>query len=330
MGDTEQNGDSPSRRPRRKGVAAALSFLCPGLGFMYIGQLRRGLVTNLLCALALVAFVGLFAALEFFPVLPLLVLVTGWLVASGIVAATVCEAIDDRAEPYELKGYNHWTIYSATFLLAYVLPLAATIVVSNQFVWELYRVETSAMYPNVKPGDTVLIKKNAYRSAAPSPGQLAFVDIPGTDDRRVLRVLADAETASDGPDVRLAGGTIYVGGERLPQVPFDTRVASAADGDTPEYELWVERNHGHAYVVSLRPSLKGKPNYESTSLDAGEFYFLADNRSYPDDDDAEAGDSRQIGPIGRDRIVGRPLYIAWSTSPSSGDIRWDRIGLRLQ
>jgi len=332
MGDTRQTGDDRARRPRRKGVATALSFLCPGLGLMYVGKLRCGLLANALAVAALAAFVGLFALLEFFPALPLLVLIAGWLVFSALVAADVRAAIDDRSEPYEPKGYNHWTIYGATFLLAYVLPLAATLVVSNQFVWEFETVETNAMYPNLKPGDTAIIHKTAYRSEPPSPGDLVAVDVPGSDETRVLRVVANGAGDAEAADVRRAGDTIYVGGERLSGLPLGTRIASAAGGHRSDFELWVERNGGRPYVVSLRPSLKGEPSFESTSLDDGELYLLADNRSYPGGEEADTatGDSRQFGAVGRERIVGRPLYVAWSTSPSSGASRWHRIGLRLQ
>ncbi|MFB6371989.1 MAG: signal peptidase I, partial [Bradymonadaceae bacterium] len=225
------------------------------------------------------------------------------------------------------------TIYIATFLIAYVLPMALTVVVSNQYIWRLDRVETKAMYPTLKPGDTVLVRKNAYQSSAPTPGQLVAVEAPGDESgSRILRILADSASASEGPDVRVAGDSFYIGGQRLEQRPLDPGAASVSDGEPSKYELWVERNRDHAYVVSLRPSLKGKPSYKSTTLDDRELYLLADNRSYPNADDraTDKVDSRQLGPIRRDRITGQPLYIAWSTSPSTGEIRWDRIGLRLQ
>ena len=310
-----------------------LSILSPGLGFLYVGKLGRGLTANLLFVLPLVGLVALFAALEFFPALPLVVLAIGWLLFTGLVIHEVWSEIDESGESYKLKGFNHWTIYSGTFLLSYVLPIAATIVFSHQAIWELDRVDTRAMYPNLKPGDTVLIKKNAYQSKTPPLSALVALRFPGTDGYRIRRVLANdvVNSLSDAPGVRLAGDTIYVGGEQLSQVPYDARLASAAGRPTPDYELWVERNHGNAYVVALRPSLMGKPSYESTDLGSGELYLLTDNRSFPDSDaHSGPGDSRQFGTVHRDEVAGKPLYIAWSTSPSTGEIRWERIGLRLQ
>ncbi|MFB6371988.1 MAG: hypothetical protein ABEN55_02460, partial [Bradymonadaceae bacterium] len=104
MADTEQTSDDTERRPRRKWVAAALSFLCPGLGLMYVGKLAQGLRTNLLFVVALSAVAVLFAVVDFFPGLPLLVLAVGWLVVSSLITRDVWADIDARPETYELRA----------------------------------------------------------------------------------------------------------------------------------------------------------------------------------------------------------------------------------
>lgn len=298
---------------------------------MYVGKLWRGVIVNLAVVASLIAFVGLFVVLEFFPVLPLLVLVAGWLLVSSLIVRDIWADVDAREETYELKGYNHWTVYSVVFLLAYVLPLAATLGAANAYVWELHEVETRAMYPSLEPGDTVLVKKTTVRSRPTDMAELVALEAPGTDRQRILRVIASGADNSEST-VRLAGDSLYVDDERLTQVPFDTRVASAAGNTTPEYELWVEHNHDDAYLVSLRPSMIDKPTYTQTTLENDQLYLLADNRSFSNDDgDSDSAvDSRDFGPVGRDNLTGTPLYVAWSTSPSSGEIRWNRIGLRLQ
>jgi signal peptidase I len=49
---------------------------------------------------------------------------------------------------------------------------------------------------------------------------------------------------------------------------------------------------------------------------------MADNRNAGED-------SRHWGPLARDRIVGRPVWIYWS-SDAKGHTRWDRVGIRIR
>ncbi len=294
---------------------------------MYVGRPWRGLGANLLGVGALAGFVGLFVWLEFFPLLPLLVLAAGWIVFAAMLSAEVRARADELDEAYEPRGYNHWTIYAAVALVTWALPLAATAAVSLRSVWGLATVDDRAMYPTLQAGETVLVDRSAYRSAPPERGELVAVRFPG-ESTRVLRVVA-----AGGDSIQWAAGTIYVDGTRLPQVPLDSRLASATLPEGASYELWVERNAETTYVVSLRPAHRDEPEFESTELDDDKVYLLADNRSHPEGDDGEEtgpGDSREIGPVRRGAISGEPLYVAWSNSPSTGEIRWSRIGVELR
>jgi signal peptidase I len=49
---------------------------------------------------------------------------------------------------------------------------------------------------------------------------------------------------------------------------------------------------------------------------------MADNRNAGED-------SRQWGPVPHARIMGRPVWVYWSTD-ADGHLRWSRVGLRLR
>ena len=320
---------------------------------------------------ALATFVGLFAWFSFFPLVPGAVFVVGWLVFSGLVASDVRQRIDANDERYELQSYNHWTVYSGLFLVGFVLPIAALLVFSNSFFWGLQPIDSTATYPNARPGDTVLIQKNAFRNRRPAAGELVALRFPGESSYRILRVVAAGNST-----VRLSANSVYVGERRLPRAPLETDATStppvanigestgapesdsqhasassrassgapretktsesAKSGDSSysssEFELMVEQNGNQKYVVSVNPAETGKPSFDSYNLAKQELFLLADNRSAPDSESgpSKPRDSRSIGPVGADAIAGKPLYIAWSTDPSSGTVRWGRIGLRLQ
>jgi signal peptidase I len=327
----DQQDDSETRRkPRDRRVAQLLAALSPGLGWMYVGKPWRGLAANLAYVAGLAALVGMFVVLEFFPLLPTLVLAVGWLVFTTLIVRDVGRTVDEQSEPYELRAYNHWTIYSATALLTYAVPLAAVIGVSTRSVWDLRQVEDRAMYPTVRPGESVLVDRSAYQSTPPKRGDLVALTVPGSDGNRsrILRV-----AAAGGDRIQLSADTLYVNDDRLPRAPLDARLAPAAGSEKRDWELWVERNGETTYVVSMRPSQRGEPEFASKELDDDSLYLLADNRSHSEGGDGDASaprDSRDFGPVRRGAVAGKPLYIAWSTNPSTGAIRWDRIGTELQ
>jgi len=338
---------------------------------MYVGHFAAGLVTIGGFLGLLVAFVAVWTSIEFFPILPGAVFTVAWLVLTGFVAGDVRQIAVDRDEPYELESYNHWTIYSAVFLVLYVIPIAGVVLFTGTVFWTTASAETAAMYPNLRPGDSVLVRKRVYgEEKPPRPGDLVAMQFSGDDGYRVLRILATGPTTVD-----RAATEIRVGDRTLARIPLEATGSSttaSVEGAVPipgssrsddpagtggvtadtsssdasasseetsasrvepgAYELMVERNAAARYVVSLRPSATAKPSFETYELEKNEHFLLADNRSAParQTGDGEVRDSRVFGPVRGDAIAGKPLYIAWSTDPKTGAVRWNRIGLRLQ
>jgi len=362
---SDDDGDSETR-PRLSSVATLLTSLCPGLGYLYIGEFGAGLLANALFVGLLTVFVLLWTLLEFFPILPGFVLLLVWLLGTIYAARDVRGRIAERREPYALKSYNHWTIYSAVYLVGYLLPLAAICVGTASFFWTTAPVESTAMYPNLAPGDTALIRKSTVSGESLGPGDPVAVRSSPDSKYRMLRIVAAGPT-----EVRRAANNIEVGERTLPRIPLEsvpeskTASASAAppigefrsppapeqtsseetrdDGDgnrdraersasADDYELMVERNASAKYVISIRPAANAKPSFDTFELAEDQYFLLADNRSAPDRQtgEVEVRDSRVFGPVRRDAIVGRPMFIAWSTEPSTGSIRWDRVGLRIR
>lgn len=317
-------GGTTSRSPR---LAALLTFLCPGLGYMYIGKLNRGLLLNILFIAALAGFVGLFTAVEFFPLPPLLVMAGAWLVFSALAAGDVAKLARQQGPSFDPEGYNHWTMYAAVVLLTYVLPVAAVGVFSHEFLWDVSEAQTSAMYPNAQEGDTLLIRKRAFTGRLPRRGEVVAARFQGSSDYHVLRVVA-----LPGETVTMEGNTLRIDGKRLPRYPLPDEVSTPPSLDPRGgFNLEVESNRGSDYVISFARNGSFPPTIEEMQLGEGELFLLADNRSHFDDDEDDAiRDSRDFGPVDASSLAGKPMFVAWSTTPGSGAIRWNRIGLRIQ
>lgn len=311
-------------KPRHRGVAVALSIVCPGIGYMYTGHLLKGITVNLLFLLILETFVIVFSILKFFPLLPLVVVGAAWAVFTGFVTASVLRQVGAE-EPYVLRGYNHWTIYSVVFVLTYAAPILGTAQFISQYLLGFDDIGSAAMYPTLQVGDVALVDKSAFRTNPPRRGELVAVRTEPGARPLVLRVVGVEDDI-----IRIEGETVFVNHEPLERSQLDDtalRVPSL-DGEGDLLAM-VEENDGNRYVISVSPKAFIAHSMPPTKLAANELFVLADNRSQVSAKGPERiRDSRDFGPVTLEDVAGGPLYIAWSSDP--GGTRFERIGLRTQ
>lgn len=317
----EYLGETKRRHPV---VAAGLSVLCPGIGYMYAGHLLKGITVNLLFLLALETFVIVFSILKFFPLLPLVVVGVGWLVFTTLVTASVVREVRGT-DSYVLRGFNHWTIYTVVFVLTYAGPILATGHFLSQYLLGFEQIDTAAMYPTLQVGDVALIDKSAFRNRTPRRGDLVAVQPREGSGALVLRVVGVADDI-----IRIEGETVFVNNDPLGRTELDEtalRVPSL-DGEADLLAM-VEENNGNRYVISVSPKAFIAHSMPPTKLEKHQVFVLADNRSQvATQGGARIRDSRDFGAVDLDQITGEPLYIAWSLAADS--TRWERIGLRTQ
>ena len=321
---TEYRGETSPRDPT---IARLLAFVCPGLGYLYVGEFVRGITVNLLFLFLLELFIISWSILKFFPLIPFLVLVVAWLVFAGLVASSVGRKAEELDESeFVLRGYNNWMIYAGVFLLTYVAPIGLSAQFATNHLWDFEPVQTASAYPTLEPGDTTLIDLNSFRLRAPRRGEVVAVQPPDENRIRFLRVVG-----VKGDIIRMEGETLYVNEQPVGQAPLND------DTDIDESEeanllAQVEFNQGQQYVISVSPKSFTNMTMDPVKIGPKEFFVLADNRDKVPvgTEDAKIRDSRNFGVVESEQLVGVPMYIAWSESPDSGTVRWKRIGLQVQ
>ena len=324
--DTEPLNDTSDTKARSPLTAMLLTCVSPGLGYMYVGELMRGLALNLALVVSVALLVASFGYFDFFLLAPLAVLVLTWVVVVAGAMLSVRKRVRQLGSDYETQSYNHWTMYALVALVTYLLPLVLVGVFSHRHIWSLTTVEGPAMYPNVQAGDTVLLRQTPMETSAPEAGDLVAIRAPG-ESRRILRVVA-----TPGRTISLTGKTPLVDGRPVKQYPLPTDWQAPTSLDArPGYRLLVEVNGSARYIISEAPEGEFGPELDSTMLNEGQYFLLADHRSQPDSGASFLiRDSRHFGAVRREDVAGSPAYVAWSTDPASGNIRWKRIGLRIQ
>jgi signal peptidase I len=298
---------SPGRRPW---VAAVLSLLAPGLGYVYAGRIVNGLVL-FFAYLASAPLLVLAAALP--PSTAVLLLMVG--VVLGVIVLDLYGVLDSwrlarRAGPdYALKDYNRPVVY-ALFLAAGLLypGFAFHYVRANAF--EAFYVPAGSMVPTVLNGDHILVNKAAYRSHGPERGDVVVFRHPRQPGHQwVKRVVA-----LPGDTVEVRGHEVTVNGKKLDRdrVP---PVSLPPLGGQLTGEVYEESNGGRRYRVMLAAEAAKGLDVAKATVPDGACFVLGDDR-----DNSVDSRSGELGFVPLGDVLGRVSYVHLPAAT------WERFG----
>jgi len=149
--------------------------------------------------------------------------------------------------------------------------------------YRLYRIPSESMAKTIIPGDRVYVDKTYYKQTEPQVGDIVVMRCPPNRDLTYIKRIA----AGPGDQVECDGADFRVNGLKL--------------------DVYAHAPAGQRVM---------HPDRIKYVLPPGKYFVLGDNF------DHSAMDSRFFGPIGREDILGRPLYIYYSPD-------FSRIGRNL-
>jgi signal peptidase I len=165
------------------------------------------------------------------------------------------------------------------------------------------------MKPTIQEGDRVVVNKLAYdlkvpfttieiaKWADPKRGDIVVLFSPTDGTRLVKRVIA---LPSD--HVAMVNNQLFVNGAAMPVSQPLGPVADDEQGITfVANELLAGRNH----KVMFTPQIAALRSFGPVTVPPGKYFVMGDNRD-------NSNDSRYIGYIDRERIVGKALAVAFS------------------
>lgn len=307
-------------RARRPWAAALLSLLQPGLGHLYVGQPGRAVTWFVLSLLAgaigavLLATYALDAAT--WPATAAIVL-GAYLWIAGDAARRAKLAPPD----YALRRFNHWPIYVLFVIGAGLLAEVPRRLVRAGVV-EAFRVPSVSMEPTFLLGDFVFVSKS--RAGIAKAGRGAVVVFHSVEEPGVL--VMKRIVGLPGDTLGMLDGVLRRDGAPVTE-PYVLRDDTASDSADPmmrrsQLPYWVG-SQGDQY----RPSLE---NWGPLVVPSDSVMVLGDNRH-------DSYDSRYFGPVGRNRLIGRPTVIYYSYDkygpaplPFLTAIRWNRMGRHVE
>jgi len=275
-------------KPRSRLVAGLLSILQVGLGQIYNGQLRKGL---------------LFIALPLLMVVPLAALLSNgadafllYALLFGGSAFTLFVIVDavinaGRAgEEFAPRKYNRWYVYLAVYLLCLVLRASAAGYIKHSLV-QAYKLPAAGMDPTLLAGDRILVGKTVT-ARAPKRGDLIVFGSPENPKKEFIKRVA----ATGGDTLEIRDKVLFVNKEPV----------------TEKYVSHTERE-------TLSGDLSPRDNFGPVKIPRGFLFLLGDNRD-------RSYDSRFFGAVAQSLVRGtvRSIYFSWDSKKRG--VRWERIG----
>jgi len=191
-------------------------------------------------------------------------------------------------------------------------------------------IPSGSMRPTLLEGDVVLVNRLAYdlklplsdvvllALAEPRRGDVVTLSSPAGGTRLIKRVVG-----LPGDRVAMRGGVLVLNGQPLAYGDGLTRSERVAPGWVVDAQRATEDLDGRPHAVQFLPALRARRDFAEITVPAGQYFLLGDNR-----DNSE--DSRFIGTVPRERLIGRAHHVlvsadwlgedGWRLAPRFG--RW--------
>lgn len=156
-----------------------------------------------------------------------------------------------------------------------LLIAAGLVFLIRYFIFAPFIVEGPSMEPNFHTGERLIVDKIIYSIRKPERGEVIVFHAPAGIDY-IKRVIA-----LPGETVKIENNKVFVNGKEIDE----SYIREAVD---------QKAKNGEKY----------NRDYPETTVPEGSVFVMGDNR-------LNSQDSRAIGPIGYDKIVGRADVIFW-------------------
>lgn len=167
------------------------------------------------------------------------------------------------------------------------LAIAGLLVfVIRWFLVSPFIVDGPSMQPNFKDRERIIVNKIIYDIRDPKRGEVIVFHVPEENRDFIKRVIG-----VPGDTVKVAGDTIYINGEPI---------------EEPYLEEAYAAKHAQNLLYNIDKPNSNFPNnsFPDGKVPDGTLFVMGDNRS-------NSEDSRMIGYIPMDRIVGRADLVFW-------------------
>jgi signal peptidase I len=266
-----------SAKSRKPVIALLLSFATPGLGQMYNGQLKRGIILYLggFLLAAIFLLTGLFS--KFYGMILCLAILLGFLLFVWLDA--FIGAV--KSKKITLKPYNKWYLYLIIILISsfVIRPLVSSSIRNN--IVRAYKIASSGMAPAIRIGDNLVADMKIYKSEKPKRGDIIIFEFPKDPSKDFIKRVIGTE----GEKVEIDNKKIYINDKLI---------------DDP----W-----GNFEKIGSVPYRQAIENFGPVVVPKDSLFVMGDNRN-------NSEGSRFWGFVNIRKVKGKALYIYWAKDKS--------------
>lgn len=142
------------------------------------------------------------------------------------------------------------------------------------FVAQFHKVSGQSMFPTMHHGDFLITEKISYRFGEPKRGQIVVLKNPRDESQDFIKRIV----AIPGDTIRLENNAIYLNGGLLNE-------SYIPPGTLTREESFLRE--GNTFTIP--------PNH---------YFVIGDNRDH-------SSDSRDFGPVAREKLIGRGFFRYW-------------------
>lgn len=192
-------------------------------------------------------------------------------------------------------------------------------------------IPSGSMRPTLLEGDVVLVNRLAYDVklpltdirllplAEPARGDVVTFSSP-VDDARLIKRLVGLP----GDVIEMRDGVLVINCEVARYEPGQEVQEPVAPGRTLPAWRTVEHLAGRSHPVQALPQVMSRRDFGPITVPADHYFMLGDNRD-------NSADSRYIGPVPRERLIGRAHHLLISADISGNwRPRLERIARRIE
>jgi signal peptidase I len=226
-----------------------------------------------------------------------------------------------NAKNVKEKSLGFWREWAKPLLLVLLITGAFRSAVAD---WN--DVPTGSMKPTILEGDRIFVNKLAYDFkipftrihlaswANPKRGDIVVFFSPEDEIRLVKRVVAVA-----GDRIELRQNRLLVNGKPAAYNLLEENISNQINISERPFHIFArEEIDGSAHPVMSTPQIPARRSFEPIIVPTDAYFVMGDNRD-------NSKDSRYIGCIARDRIVGRATAVVISVNPKNYYLpRWER------
>lgn len=296
------------QKKRKPWVAVVFSFLCPGLGQLYNGDIR-GPIASFLISVPLTFLATVYLFDSFAKLMSAIALG----LAIDIVFAIHAYRQAKRLGVMTLNKYQRWWIYPLFVAALYGVPDGYGFLIPTRI--QSFQIPSESMLPTLLVGDRLVADGWAYWGKDPQVGDIIVFDYPKDPKikyvKRCLGVPGDV--------VEFRGGEFFRNGEKVAFTQAGTPDLRKHGWDHREFHETLG-DVKHSFYRVLPPEAY---NIGPLTVPEGHYFAIGDNRD-------RSSDSRVWGFVPRDMIIARMSYIFFSWDDDQKRIRTDRIGMPVR